>query len=226
MVHSKNSSFEKRTLSVVHLLHPYVKQRLKVGQNLGILPKNMFKANEIIDEVILSLYENDTKKNIEMSELRLLMFEITNRKLQSLFEDEKWHKNSISTKLILEEELKLLEENFTVDAGNELIMDEELDDISYHQNGHELHLLASDGSQENVLDLLDIEDSSIFENKENMNIFDRMYKMLPLQTSNVVDLYILGKLNIQEISNILNFKIIEVKRIIDFVKENFKKHLN
>jgi len=226
MTHSKNSPFEKKTLSVVHLLHPYVKQRLKVGENLGILPKNMFKTNEIIDEVILSIYENDTDKNIEISELRLLMFNFTNKKLQSLFENEKWHKKSISTKILLDEELKLLEENFTVDGDNDLIMNEELDDISYHQNDHELHALASDGSQENVLELLDIEDTAIIEKKENRNVFDRMYKMLPLQTSNVVDLYILGKLNIQEISHILNVDIIEVKRIIDFVKENFKKHIN
>jgi len=222
----KNTSFEKKTLSNVHLLHPYVKQRLKVGENLGILPKNMFRANEIIDEVILSIYENDTNKNIEVNELRLLMFEITNSKLQSLFEDEKWHKDSISTKILLEEELKQLEENFTVDGGNDLIMDEELDDISYHQNDRESHLLASDGSQENVLELLDISDATIFEKQSNKNILQRMYKLLPLQTSNVVDLYILGKLDIQEISQILNVDIIEVKRIFDFVKENFKKHLN
>jgi hypothetical protein len=222
----KNSSFEKKILSIVHLLHPYVKQRLKVGENLGILPKNMFKANGIIDEVILSIYENDTNKNIEINELRLLMFEITNSKLQTLFDDEKWHKDSISTKILLEEELKLLEENFTVDGGNDLIMDEELDDISYHQNDRESHLLASDGSQENVLELLDINDTKIFEKQSNKNILQRMYKLLPLQTSNVVDLYILGKLDIQEISHILNGDIIEVKRIIDFVKENFKKHIN
>ena len=226
MVHSKNSSFEKKTLSIVHLLHPYVKQRLRVGEKLGIMPINMFKTNEIIDEVLLSIYENETNKNMETSELRLLMFELTNKKLKSLFEDEKWHKRSISTKILLDEELKQLEENFTVDADNDLIMDDELDDISYHQNDHELHSLASDGSQENVLELLDIEDTSVFDNKENKNLFDRMYKMLPLQTSNVVDLYILGKLNIQEISHILNVNILEVKRIIDFVKENFKKHIN
>ena len=222
----KNTSFEKKILSNVHLLHPYVKQRLKVGENLGILPKNMFRANEIIDEVILSIYENDTNKNIEVNELRLLMFEITNSKLQSLFDNEKWHKDSISTKILLEEELKLLEENFTVDGGNDLIMDEDLDDISYHQNDHGSHLLDSDGSQENVLELLDISDTTIFEKQSNKNILQRMYKLLPLQTSNVVDLYILGKLDIQEISHILNVDIIEVKRIIDFVKENFKKHLN
>ncbi len=226
MSNSKNSSFEKKTLSIVHLLHPYVKQRLKVGENLGILPKNMFKTNEIIDEVILNIYENDTDKNIEINELRLLMFELTNNRLQSLFEDEKWHKDSISTKILLDEELKLLEENFTVDGGNDLIMDEELDDISYHQNDHESHLLASDGSQENVLELLDISDTKVFEKQSNKNILQRMYKLLPLQTSNVVDLYILGKLDIQEISLILNVDIIEVKRIIDFVKENFKKHIN
>ena len=226
MVHSKNSPFEKKTLSIVHLLHPYVKQRLGVGENLGILPKNMFRANEVIDDVILNIYENNTNNNIEMNDLRLLMFELTNLKLQGLFEDEKWHKNSISTKILLEEELKQLEENFTVDAGNDLIMNEELDDISYHQNDQKSHLLDSDGSQENVLEFLDIEDISIFEKKENKNIFQRMYKLLPLQTSNVVDLYILGKLNIQEISQVLDVEIIEVKRIIDFVKENFKKHIN
>ena len=226
MVHSKNSSFEKKTLSIVHLLHPYVKQRLGVGENLGILPKNMFKPNEVIDDAILGIYENGTNRNIEVNELRLLMFELTNQKLQSLFEDEKWHKNSISTKLLLEEELEQLEENFTVDAGNELIMNEELDDISYHQNDHEVYSLATDGSQENVLELLDVEDTSVFDKKENKNNFYRMYKMLPLQTSNVVDLYILGKLNIQEISYVMDVDIVEVKRIIAFVKENFKKHIN
>ena len=50
--------------------------------------------------------------------------------------------------------------------------------------------------------------------------------ILPLQTSNVMDLYILGKLNLREISNILEVDILEVKRIIEFVKENFKKYLN
>ena len=226
MAPSKNSSFEKKTLTVVHLLHPYVKQRLRVGENSGILPKNMFKANEIIDEVLLSIYEKDSNKNLDKNELRLTMFQLTNKKLQSLFEDEKWHKRSISTKILLDEELKSLEENFTVDGNNDLIMDEDLDDISYHQNDHEVYSLASDGSQENVLELLDIKDTSVFDKEENKNNFDRMYKMLPLQTSNVIDLYILGKLNIQEISQILNVYILEVKKIIDFVKENFKKYIN
>lgn len=42
MVNSSNKKskiFDKKTLSITHLLHPYVKQRLRVGENSGIFPK-------------------------------------------------------------------------------------------------------------------------------------------------------------------------------------------
>lgn len=218
-------SFNKKILTVVHLLHPYVKQRLRVAENLGILPKNMYQSNGIIDEVILSVYESKTNNNIDINELRLMMFNLINKKLRSLFEAEKWHKDTISTKVILEEELRLLEENFTVDADFDLIMNEELDDISYHQNDNESHLLQSDEVQQNILSFLDLKDKAFLKSEEKQDTLRKMYRKLPLQTSNVMDLYVLGKLNLQEIATILNTEIVEVKRIIDFVKENFKKHL-
>jgi len=53
----------------------------------------------------------------------------------------------------------------------------------------------------------------------------KLYYKLPLNSSNIVDLYILGKLSYQEIALILKLDILEVKKIINFVKENFKKQL-
>jgi DNA-directed RNA polymerase specialized sigma24 family protein len=223
---NKTNEFEKRVLSITHLLHPYVKQRLRVAENMGILPKNMFQSNEIIDEVILQIYEKENHIEIEAKELRILMFEGVNTKLMHLFEDEKWHKKTISTKFVLEEELKQLEENFTIDADNDYIMKEELDDISYHQNNHENAFLPYDSAEENVLSFLEIKDNAYLKNQSNRLTIRGMYQKLPLQTSNVVDLYLLGKLNIQEIAIILAIEIVEVKRIIEFVKENFKKRIN
>ena len=220
----KNS--DKKTLSIVHLLHPYVKQRIRVGENLGIFPKNMYRSNGIIDEVVLKVYEKGLQEDVDSDELRMIMFDLANGNLKTLFEKEKWHKNSISTKFILEEELKQLEENFTMDAGNDLIMNEELDDISYHQNDHERPELPYDDAQDIVLAFLEINDAALFENYKNKNMLEKMYDLLPVQTSNVVDLYILGKLNLQEIATILKIEIVEVKRIIDSVKETFKKHLD
>lgn len=223
---NKTNEFEKRLLSITHLLHPYVKQRLRVAQNMGILPKNMFQSNEIIDEVILHVYERENHEEIEAKDLRILMFEEANINLMDLFEDEKWHKKTISTRFVLEEELKQLEESFTVDGGNDFIMNEELDDISYHQDNHEKAYLPYDSAEENVLSFLDIKDSAYLKNQSNRLTIRSMYQKLPWQTSNVVDLYLLGKLNLQEIAIILAIEIVEVKRIIEFVKENFKKRIN
>lgn len=217
----RSINFDKKTLSIIHLLHPYVKQRLKVGEVFGILPKNMFQPNGVIDEVVLDIYESKAHYKIELDELRLKMFDMANRKLEKLFDNEKWHKKSISTKTILEDELKELEENFTVDGGMGLIMNEELDDISYHQNDHEHYSIINGESLENAMVFLEIPIKSV----EEKTILRKMYNNLPLQTSNVVDLYVLGKLNLQEISTILNADIVELKRIIQFVKENFRKGL-
>ncbi len=220
----KNIS-DKKVLRIVPLLHPYVKQRLRVGEYYGIFPKNMYRSSEIIDDVILEVYEGGMQNDMEENDLRIAMFGLVNKKLNSLFENEKWHKKNISTKFILEEELRQLEENFTVDADFDLIMNEELDDISYHQNDHEPQVLPYDNEQQGVMSFLDMGNSNIFENKQKKNTLKNIYYRLPLHTSNVVDLYILGKLNLQEITNILNINIAEVKQIVELVKNKFQKHL-
>lgn len=226
MSKDKANEFEKRVLSVSHIIKPYIKQRLRVAENSGILPKNMFQSNEIIDDVILNVYEKENREEMDVKALRIFMFEQANIKLMRLFEKEKWHKKTISTKFVLEEELKQLEESFTVDGGNDVIMNEELDDISYHQNDHENAFLPYDSAEENVISFLNIRDRTFLKNQSNRLTIRGMYQKLPLQTSNVVDLYLLGRLNIQEIAIILDIEIVEVKRIIEFVKENFKKGIN
>jgi len=224
---TSTNKLDKKVLQIVPLLHPYVKQRIRVGEYLGFFPKNMYRSNEIIDDVIVNIYEANQQEQDENStdDLRIAMFDIANSKLRSLFEKEEWHKKNISTKFILEEELRQLEENFTVDADFDLIMNEELDDISYHQNDHEPQVLPYDNEQQGVMSFLDMGNSNIFENNQKKDTLKNMYYRLPLHTSNVVDLYILGKLNLQEIANILNINIAEVKQIVELVKNKFQKHL-
>ncbi|MGB5384087.1 MAG: hypothetical protein WBN16_12015 [Lutimonas sp.] len=222
----REKSLEKKTLAIGHRLYPYVKNRLRVLENHGILPKNMYKPSEIIDDVILDIYEDQVREDIEQHALQMLMFEKSYRKIVDLAEREKWHKHNISTKLILEEELKLMEESFTVDGGFDFILNEELDDISYHQNDEGHSLLESEDVQQNILSLFELKDSNIMKASEVKQTFEMLYKHLPIQTSNVVDLYVLGKLNLKDISTILETDIVEVKRIVHFVKENFKKQID
>jgi len=218
-------SLDKKVLSIISILHPYVKQRLKVAESLGIIPKNMYRSNEIIDDVVLEIYENKTDKKIDINQLKLMMFSILNKKLFKLFKNEEWHKNSISIKILLDEELALLEEKFTIDSGFDLIMNEELEDISYHQHDGEPHLLESDAIQFDIADFLDLKDKSFFKDKGKQNLVLKMYGELPLQSSNIVDLHVLGKLKLDEICKILVLHITEVEKVITFVKDNFRKYL-
>ncbi len=218
-------SMDKKVLSIISILHPYVKQRLKVAESLGIIPKNMYKSSEIIDDVVLEIYENKTDKKIDINQLKLMMFSMSNKKLFKLFKNEEWHKNSISTKVLLDEELALLEEKFTIDSGFDLIMNEELEDISYHQHDGEPHLLESDAVQFDIADFLDLKDKVFLEDKGKQNLVLKMYGELPLQSSNIVDLHVLGKLKLDEICKILVLHITEVEKVITFVKDNFRKYL-
>jgi hypothetical protein len=221
----KIKGLDKKVLTVSHQIYPYVKQRLKVAENMGILPKNMYQSSGIIDEVILKIYEMNVDDDIDVKQLNLMMFSLANKKLFNLFEKEKWHTNTISTGKLLNEELSQLEEKFTVDGDMDLIMNEELDDISYHQDNNGHSLLKSDEIQQNIADFLDLKDKTFLKNESKQDLLKKMYRNLPLQTSNVVDLYIIGKLNLQEIAIILDSEIYELKRIIDFIKENFRKKL-
>lgn len=216
---------EKKTLTIVHLLHPYSKQRIRVGEKLGYFPKNMYKSSEIIDEVVLEVYEKGMHKSKDAEALRMAMFSSLNARMSALFKSEAWHKDSISTKLILEEELKQLEENFTSDGGNDLVMNEDLDDISYHQQNGGPKDLPYDESEEGVKTFLGLDQIKKFQEKSDRSALRKVYYKLPVNTSNIVDLYILGKLSFHEIASILSMEVAEVKEIVNSVRETIKNQL-
>ena len=220
-----DKSPDKKTLSTIQLLHPYVKQRIRVAENLGIFPRNMYKPNEIIDEVVLKVYEDGLHKSMNQDELRISMFKLVFDRLKELLESEEWHKDSISTKLILEDELRQLEENFTMDADNDLIMNEDLDDISYHLNDKEGASLPYDEEEEGVKVLFGLDTTENDGYWQDRKEIRKLYYKLPLTTSNIVDLYILGKLSFAEIASVMKTEIAEVKEIVNFVKETFRKQM-
>jgi DNA-directed RNA polymerase specialized sigma24 family protein len=224
---NKNSdrNAEKKILTIVHLLQPYTKQRIRVGEMLGYFPRNMYKSNEIIDEVVLETYEQGFQKSKNAEDLRLAMFDLLNKRISALLQSEEWHKDTISTKYILEEELKQLEENFTTDGGNDLVMNEELDDISYHQNDSGPKELPYDEEEEGVKTFLGLDKVKQFEAYDDRNKLRKVYYKLPVNTSNIVDLYILGKLSFNEIAGILKMEVGEVKEIVSFVRETIKNQL-
>lgn len=217
------TAFNKKVLSAAHHLHPYVKHRLYIGESMKILPKNMYTSNGIIDESIAKLYENGYNIDNDASDIKLKLFKIADADLYTLFKKEAFHKETMSTNPILQEELDNLAENYTIDDDLDYIMTEELNDISYKQHKNHKHLFLYNDDSNSILKVFDKGELSKSNSKKALG---NLYSWLPLNVSNIVDLHVFGKLSFEEISKI---KAIETKRIaliFDEIKKNFNDHVD
>jgi hypothetical protein len=220
---STKTAFDKKVVSAAHHLHPYVKHRLYIGESMQILPKNMYNPNGIIDESIAKLYENGYNIDNESSDIKLKLFKIVDSDLYTLFKKEAFHKETISTKAILHKELESLEENYTIDDGFDYIMNEELNDISYKQHDKHKHVFLYDDNDNSVLNAFDVNDITVNNSKKALG---NLYSWLPLNVSNIVDLYVFGKLSFDEISKIKSIETKRITLIFNEIKKNFNDHID
>ena len=220
---SPQTLFDKKVLNVIQYLHPYVKHRLFIAETTRILPKNMYASTGIIDDSIIILYKNKYNPDADLNTVRLHLFEIVDNRLKRLFKEESFHQNTISTRYILEEELHNLEEEYTIDAGMEYIMSEDLDDISYKQEDGYKHLFLYDDKDVAILQAFNIDDTPSNNTKK---LFSKFYSWLPMTTSNILDLYVFGKLNFEEISKIEHLEVVDVEHILKTIKTQFRKNID
>lgn len=218
---SARTAFDKKVLSVLPYLHPYVKHRIYIAETTGILPKNMFSSNGLIDESIIVLYKEGFNVDAEPNTIKLELFKIVDNYMNVLFKDEAFHKNTISTDTFLKAELSKLSQDYTIDADFDFILNTELNDISYHQDQNEpLHLYSD--KETSILKAFEIKDLSA---TQSPKIFDQLYNWLPFNVSNIVDLYIIGKLDFESIAKIKNIEQKRVETIFDKVKLTFRRHI-
>ncbi|MBV7270491.1 hypothetical protein [Winogradskyella luteola] len=218
---SAQTTFDKKVLSVVSHLHPYVKHRIYIAETTGILPKNMYSSNGIIDDCIIKLYSNGFNIEAEKMAVKLELFKLVDNYMNTLFKKEAYHKNTISTDVILKDELSKLGEDYTIDADLDLILNTELSDISYQQDqGNPLYLYED--KETSILKAFELENLSP---TESPKVFGRFYNWLPINISNIVDLYIFGNLDFDEIAKIKHITTERVTLIFDRVKKSFRSHL-
>ncbi len=215
------SDFDKKVLAAIQHLHPYVKHRLYIAESTRILPKNMYFSNGIIDDGIVKLYEDGFDIDASAMEIKLRLFQIIDKELEELFKNEAFHKNTISTSKILEEELDKLKEDYTIDADLDLILNTELSDISYMQDNSE-HVFVYDDSDSSVLNAFDVEDLASIKSK---NLIGGLYRWLPIMAADIIDLYAFGNLKFEEIAKVKNMSLEHVEKIFTAVKKSFRNHL-
>ncbi|MFD1613782.1 hypothetical protein [Gelatiniphilus marinus] len=216
------NAFNKKVVSATQHLQAYIKHRLYIAESKGIIPKNMYASNDFIDEAIAKFYEGGYDMDMDAFAIKIKLFKIVDADLNELFEKEAFHQQTLSTNDILEEELDGLEEHFTVDEDFDFIMNEELNDISYKQDHKHKHLFIYDNENTSIQNALEVEDMSALNNK---NILGKFYTLLPLKVSEIVDLFVFGRLDYDEVAQVKNIEAKRVKRILNLTIESLKERL-
>jgi hypothetical protein len=221
----QHNEFGRKILTIIAKVHPYVKHRLYTAETRGIIPHNMYTSSGIIDDSIVRLYEDFEGKLNDPNEIKLKLFSLISEQLRIIFKTESQHLNSLSTSQILEEELKQMEEKYEVDIDNDMLMDDELDDISYKQDGFKKEEFLYNDAEKNIINSLEIKDSRIEISNHKRKAFNYIYNWLPLKTSNILDLFVFGKLSYKEIACVKGVQEFEIKKIVQSVSNSFRKNI-
>lgn len=219
----KQVEFDKKVLSAVQHLRSYIKHRIYIGESTGIFPKNMFNADDVIDEGIAKFYNEGVNIDMDEMAIKLKIFKKADDYLNELFKNEAFHQKTQSTSSILKNELNDLEEHYTVDADLDYVMNENLSDISYHQADNKKRLFLYDDSDSSVIQAFEIGDIST---SQSGRLIGEFYTWLPINVSSIIDLYVFGKLNFEEISKIKNTEINRIEKVLKQVKTSFRKNIN
>ena len=75
------TAFDKKVVSATQHLHPYVKHRFYIAESTGVIPKNMYSSNGIIDEGIAKFYENGYDIELMRIAIKIKAFKIVDFEL-------------------------------------------------------------------------------------------------------------------------------------------------
>lgn len=219
-LHTKKtqSNFDKKVLSVLQHLHPYVKHRLYVAECKGIVPKNLYISTGIIDDAIIEIYK-DKREDESAEKIKLDLFNKVDEHLDTLFAKEQEHAQGENSDEFLKGELQSLEVQYFVDADMDTVLFRDLDDISYKQDGE----FTNNSSNKHVLGCLDIHQELYHSESATVGKF---YNWLPEQVSNIIDLQMFGRLTAREIASLKNLDVEKVNKLLTAIPQRFREHIH
>jgi RNA polymerase sigma factor (sigma-70 family) len=168
-------------------LERYIRHRIKIFELKGLLPKNYYSAADIVADVYLKIYDNFGEIKDE-KQLKIEIFRMADEILQSYVSRHTGDMRKIPVSELLREELKMLNEDFTVDADGDLVLVEELDDIEYRQDDFKRKIYLFDKSAEEYFARalgLSPED---FNDEKFRALFGNLYASLPETSRRILDL--------------------------------------
>ena len=222
--HKEENDFEQfynKISSLVPDLKKFTARSLKSAESRSAIDRGFYNAEGILDEIYLEVFK-DFIDIVDEEKLKTILFLKAVQKIEEKKILEQETPDYLPTEKMLQKELDGLDEKFTTQADGDLILNTELDDISYKQHTERpLNVILDETIERQLIKKLDMSDT-LLPSLERRTIFGAVYNNIPPRSKSVLELYVFGNRSIHEISEILEVPEDVVDRIMDKLKEKFR----
>ncbi|MEZ7505557.1 sigma-70 family RNA polymerase sigma factor [Flavobacterium sp. Arc2] len=208
-------NFNALVLKIMPEIKKYVTGQLNTAIKKGHFSKNKFKADDIIDQLFITIYDNIEDVKHE-KDFYLWLFKKTNELLDDIIVEEEF--DEFFFKNIddySKPEWDEMQENYSTDGGGDLLMIEELDDMSYNHNDYTLNHVFVEDNQKALIEKIDKDISA----EEIQNHIAMVLHNLPYSMRNVFELFNSQQLELEEIAQIRNNTLEEVEQLLNEAKK-------
>ncbi len=208
-------AFNLQLLEILPEVKKYINGRLNTAIRKGYFSKNKYKADDLVDQLFIEIYDHIDEVKKE-KDFYLWLFKKTNALIEDVHVEEEF--NDLFLKNIdiySKPEWEEMEEDFSTDGDGDLIMIEELDDYSYNHNDYTLDDVFIEDEEKALTQQLD---KTLNKNDINKHINNVLHN-LSLSMCSVFELARKHYFNLEEISQIKNIKYEEAKKLFNDTKK-------
>jgi hypothetical protein len=151
----EKDSFDKLLLNIIPKIRKYINGKLNTLVNQGDFCKDKFEADDFIDQLFIEIYDNIEEVENENS-FYFWIFKKINYLLEDVAVKEEF--DNLFFKNIddySKPEWDEMQEEFSTDADGDLLMIDELDDISYNHNDYELNHVFVENTENLIIEKID-----------------------------------------------------------------------
>ncbi|PHR10913.1 MAG: RNA polymerase subunit sigma-70 [Aequorivita sp.] len=211
----KQASFNELVLKIMPRIRQYINERLNSAIKKGNFSIGKYKADDFIDQLFIEIYDNIEEVEQEKY-FYLWLFKKTNELLEETIVDEEYDDFFLKNiDAYSKPEWDEMQEKYSTDGGGDLLMIEELDDMSYNHNDYNLNEVFIEDNEKDLVEKID-EDISEEAIQNHINL---VLHNLPLASRNVFELYTNQHLELEEIAQIQNTPVTEVEQLLKTAKK-------
>ena len=222
--HKEENDFEQfynKISSLLPDLKKFTARSLKAAESRSAIDRGFYNAEGILDKIYLEVFK-DFIDIIDEEKLKTILFSKAVQKIEEKKIIEQETPDYLPTEEMLKQELDALDEKFTTQADGDLILNTELDDISYKQHTERpSNVILDETLEQQLIKKLDMSDT-LLPSLERRTIFGAVYNNIPPRSKSVLELYAFGNRSVHEISEILEVPEDVVDRIMVKLKEKFR----